>query len=78
MANMSRPPTRERLQAAIDALLARWQQEGAGEAPGLRGDDDAGRAIDDGDYGDPLRGRERPEWVAKDYDGWELVSRLRR
>jgi hypothetical protein len=79
MANTSKPLTRERLQAAIDALLARWQAEGANDAPGAIAPGGDERAIDDGSgYGDPLRGREHPEWLAGDYDGWVLVQRLGR
>jgi hypothetical protein len=78
MARTTKEPTHERLQAAIDALLAAWRKVGGLDAPGALSGGDDDRAIDAGSYGDPHKRRELPDEWRGDTDGWQLLSRLRR
>lgn len=64
---------RERIKAAADALLARWQREYPDVDPAYYGAvfPGDGSGIDDGPPYDAVPEDTRPAWVQADLDGWE-------
>lgn len=64
------------LKARIDRILTRFQGETAEYVSGIN-EDRQQPAIDDGEYGDPTRST-RPDFVQKEFDGWDSLITFKR